>query len=90
MLRTPLYVLRNHIISLQLSGGKPVKATPSDPTLLSRLQESEGQVKQLRLNVESLRREKDQVNSDLSVLQDTMLQQREQSVRQVRRGCLIL
>ena len=75
------------ILSLlvQLSGGKPVEATPSDPSLLSRLEESEGQVKQLRLNLDAVKREKEQVNSDISVLQDTMHQQREKSAREVRR-----
>ena len=67
----------------QLSGGKPVEATPTDPALLKRLQEAEDQVKQLQRNLESTVREKDQVNSDLSVLQDSMAQQRTESTRKV-------
>ena len=70
----------------QLSGGKPVKATPTDPTLSSRLQESKDEVKQLKRKLESLRRENDQANSDLSVLQDSMLQQREESAKEVLIG----
>ena len=82
--------LSSKLPPLQLSGGEPVKTTPIDPTLSSRLQESEGQVKQLKRNLESLKREKDQVSSDLSILQDSMVQQREESTREVRNKVVLL
>ena len=57
---------------------------PTDPTLLDRLQEAEGQVKQLKRTVEIVTRERDQVNSDLSVLRESMLRYQENSKRKVK------
>ena len=65
----------------------PVESPPTDPTLLKQLQEAEEQVKQLKRNLEIVTCDKDQVNSDLSALRDSMLYQLEDSTRKV---CQIL
>lgn len=66
---------------VQRSEGKP--ATPTDPTLLNRLQVAEGEVKQLKRSLELVTHEREQVRSDLSALQDSMVLQHEESERKV-------